>query len=156
MWIYRSGHGKLNMFLQISEMCGWGLDYIIVRRMASLWVYGFVWQPRLVCLIIMIWVPLWFINDWSLFLALWIRPLLVVNVFLVTSELTKTCGRAVIIIHYSIFLPQHYLYNLLNILNRMLTLIFWACAIPKIMTIMAKTGGLLNRMRAGDQKHIFN
>ena len=24
----------------------------------------------------------------------------------------KTCGRAVIIIHYSIILPQHFLYNL--------------------------------------------
>ena len=41
-----------------------------------------------------------------------IRPLLVVNVFLVTLELTKACGRAVIIIHYSIILPQHILYNL--------------------------------------------
>ena len=41
-----------------------------------------------------------------------IRPLLVVKVFLVTSELTKACGRAVIIIHYSIISPQHILYNL--------------------------------------------
>ena len=35
-----------------------------------------------------------------------IRPLSVVNVFLLTSELTKACGRAVIIIHYFIILPQ--------------------------------------------------
>ena len=41
-----------------------------------------------------------------------IRPLFVVNVFLVTSELTLPCGRAAIIIHYSIILPQHILYNL--------------------------------------------
>ena len=40
-----------------------------------------------------------------------IRPLLIVKVFLVTSELTKACGRAVIIIHYSIILPQHIQYN---------------------------------------------
>ena len=30
----------------------------------------------------------------------------------VTSEFTKACGRAVIIIRYSIILPQHILYNL--------------------------------------------
>ena len=41
-----------------------------------------------------------------------VLPLLVINVFLVTSGLTKACGRAVIIIHYSIILPQHLLYNL--------------------------------------------
>ena len=40
--------------------------------------------------------------------CLLVRPLLVafVNVFLVISELTKACVRAVIIIHYSIILPQ--------------------------------------------------
>ena len=91
-----------------------------------------------------------------------VRPLLFVNVFLVTSELTKACGRAVIISHYSIILPQHFLYKLnisctyqrqdacTNVDN---------CtehAHCEIMTIMANLGGLLNSMRAGDQKHVYN
>ena len=82
--------------------------------------------------------------------------------FLVTSELTKACGRAVIIIHYSIILPKHILYNLniswtnqrqdadSNVGN-------WTeHAQCQTMTIMAKTGGLPNSMRAGDQKHVYN
>ena len=85
-----------------------------------------------------------------------------VKVFLVTSVLTKACGRAAIIIHYSIILPRHFLYNL-NI----------SCTYQRqdagtnadnctehahceIMAIMANLGGLLNSMRAGDQKHVFN
>ena len=43
------------------------------------------------------------------------RPLFVVNLFLVTSELTKACRWAVIIIHYSIILPQHNVLYSLNI-----------------------------------------
>ena len=38
----------------------------------------------------------------SSFVKLSIRPLLVVNVFLVTQSSRRACGRAVIIIHYSI------------------------------------------------------
>ena len=54
---------------------------------------------------------------------------------------------AVIIIHYPIILPQHILYKL-NI--------SWTNQRQETMAIMAKTGGLLNSMWAGDQKHIFN
>ena len=68
--------------------------------------------------------------------------------FLVTSELTKACGRAVIIIHYSIILPQHILYNLnISWTNHRqdadMYLGNWTeQAQCQIMTIMAKTGGL--------------
>ena len=91
-----------------------------------------------------------------------IRPLLVVNVFLVTSQLTKACragGYHCPLFHY---LPQHnILYNLnisrtnqRQLLALILVIELHEHAQCQIMTIIAKTGSLLNSMRAGDQKHI--
>lgn len=81
--------------------------------------------------------------------------------FLVTSELTKAYGRAIIIIHYSIinFFYLNIFLNVIfpeNIKDRMLTLILVIHS-TKITNDnnMAKTSDLL-QLLAGDQKHIFN
>ena len=77
------------------------------------------------------------------------------------SDLTKACGRVVITIHYSIILPK-ILYNLnislanqredadINIGNLTEHVQY------QIITIMGKTGSLLNGMRADDHKQVFN
>ena len=86
-----------------------------------------------------------------------VRPLLVVNVFLVTQSSRRACGRAVIIIHYSIIfgcgLPVQIEHFLLY-LNRM----YYANTIEhaQCKTIMAISRGPQKCMRAGDQKHVYN